>query len=148
VHQHRLCLVIAVVANRDLDRSDLPGDVGQEGIADPPRGFLKGKFVVLGEGWHIPPDNRGRQTPLSSQVSHESRVGVRLLAARPVVEMSHMKPKSVVCLQPRQEMEQTKGIRATGDTDDHSVTDSQQVVTLDEITNLNQKIHWVDYTTL
>ncbi len=119
MHQHRLGLVIGVVAHCDFVRTDLPGHPRQECVAHAPGGLLEGQPVCAGQRRHVLPLDRDRQAPLRGERCDEVGVGVGVGTARTVVQVGHVEPEVIFLAQAQQDVEQTERIWPAGDADDH-----------------------------
>ena len=68
VHQHRLGLVVGVVADRDLAGVDLRRHARQECIAHAPGCLLEGQPVRAGQCRHVLSLDRGGELPLGGDL--------------------------------------------------------------------------------
>jgi len=119
VHEHRLCLVVGVVPDGHAVRADAGGHVGQESVAHLACCLLDGDLAGTGVRRHIPPFDGGRQAPLVGQRSDELGIGVGLLAAQFVIQVSHVQGKAAFSPQPVEHVQQAERIWPTRHASNH-----------------------------
>ncbi|MEJ2210958.1 MAG: hypothetical protein P8129_18225 [Anaerolineae bacterium] len=106
MHQHRLGLVVGVVAHGEDPGARPARHAGQEGIAGAAGGLLHRQALPLGQGRHVGVLQVEGQAPIGRQGPHERRVGVGLGPAQPMVQVSHVQVQIPAGPQPVEQVQQ------------------------------------------
>ena len=141
MHEHRLHLIIAIVAHSDAAGPDLDRHPRQEAIPLPARRLLDGQPLLFGQPGHIGMLNGDRQLPALSQVRHESGIRLRLLTPDAMLHVGYMRRDPILRCQAPEHMQQAEGIGATGYTDHDRLSSHQKPILLNRPYHLGQKAH-------
>ena len=138
VHQHRLSLVVGIVAHGDGARANGRSDPAQEGIARAAGRLLDGQAVLAGQRGYAGLLDGAGQLPIGGKGLNKFGVGVGLCPAQPMVQVGHVQGQVVLPAQATEGVQQTEGVGPSRHADHHGIARGHQVVLFNCLTDLIQ----------